>query len=380
MRALKKIIIVSPAHPLRGGIAASSERMAHEFLAHGYEVEIYSFSLQYPSFLFPGATQYTTDPAPKDLRIITRINSIQPFNWIAVRQEIKKKNPDLIIVRFWIPFLGPCLGTILRIAKRGSHTKVIALIDNALPHEKRPGDKAFTRYFLHAVDGCIAMSYSVKSDIERLSPGKPVHYNPHPIYDNYGELVDKISSRKFLTLNPEGRYILFFGFIRDYKGLDLLLKALAQPVLKTMDIKLIVAGEYYGKKDYYENLISELDIADRIYLFTNYIPAEEVKYFFGAADLVVQPYKSATQSGISQIAYHFEKPMVVTNVGGLPEIVPDGIAGFVTEVGEHAVAEAIVKFYEKALEQKFIEGVRSRKTLYSWKKLMHTFESLFQSL
>ncbi len=377
---MSKIYILSPAHPLRGGIAASSERLAKALQDAGHELQIISFRLQYPAFLFPGKTQYTDDPAPENLTIRPLINSISPANWWQVGRILKAEQPDLIIVRYWLPFMGPSLGTILRQARKNGHTKVIALTDNIIPHEKRPGDRLFTSYFAKAVDGFIAMSRSVASGIRQFTRTKPIAETVHPIYDNYGSLVDLAKARQQLQLDTEGRYILFFGFIRDYKGLDLLLKAMTEKRLASLGVKCIIAGEYYGNEEQYEALIEELEIGDRLHLHNHFIPNEEVKYFFGAADLVVQPYKTATQSGISQMAYHFEKPMVVTKVGGLPEIVPDGEAGFVVEKSPQAIADAIVTFFEEDKSEAFTHSVRSRKALFSWENMVKVVEQLYAEI
>ncbi len=377
---MKNIVILSPAHPLRGGIAAVSERLALALQEDGYQVTIYSFSLQYPDFLFPGKTQYASGPPPKKLNIKTVVNSINPVNWIKVGLELKRLQPDIIISRYWLPFMGPSLGTILKIAKSNRHTKVLALVDNAIPHEKRPGDTWFTRYFVSACHGFVVMSKSVGEDIQQFTETKPILFNPHPLYDNYGPLIDKGSARRKLKLQPDEKYLLFFGFIRDYKGLDILLRAMADQRVQALNIKLIIAGEYYGKQAFYESLMEELNITDRIVAHTEFIPNDSVKYYFGAADLVVQPYRSATQSGISQLAYHFEKPMVVTRVGGLPEIVPDGKVGFVTDISAEAIVNAIIKFYQDQLESIFIKNIQQRKPLFSWKKMVETIEELAEAV
>lgn len=375
MNQKKKIVIVSPAHPLRGGIAALTERLARELQKGPYEVTIVSFSLQYPSFLFPGKTQFSTDPPPPGLDIRTWINSVNPINWLLTGLKIRKLNPDLIVVRYWLPFMGPCLGTILRIAKRGK-TKVVAITDNVLPHEKRPGDRLFTRYFIGAADAFITMSKSVEKDLRTFTKTKPSLLIPHPVYDNYGTPATKEEACEKLHLNPAEKYLLFFGFIRDYKGLDLLLKAMADERVKAMNAKLIVAGEYYGNQEKYEQLIEELGLQERVILHTDYIPNADVRYYFGAADLVAQPYKSATQSGISQMAYHFEKPMLVTAVGGLPEIVAHGKAGYVVEVAPAAIADAIVDFFANGRKAAFEEGVREEKKRFSWQRLREGLEKL----
>lgn len=368
-------MIVSPAHPLRGGIAALTERLAGELQKGPYEVTIVSFSLQYPSFLFPGKTQYSTDPPPANLDIRSWINSVNPINWLLTGWKIRKLDPDLIVVRYWLPFMGPCLGTLLRIAKRGK-TKVVAITDNVLPHEKRPGDRLFTRYFIGAADAFITMSKSVEEDLRLFTKTKPSLLIPHPVYDNYGKPATKAEACEKLGLDPGDKLVLFFGFIRDYKGLDLLLQALADERLQKMSVKLIVAGEYYGNREKYEQLIQQLGLQQRVILHTDYIPNSDVRYYFGAADLVAQPYKSATQSGISQMAYHFEKPMLVTAVGGLPEIVAHGKAGYVVDLAPSAIADAIVDFFENERQQAFTEGVKEEKKRFSWQRLVEGLEEL----
>ncbi len=366
----KRIVILGSAYPLRGGLSAYNERLAREFMAEGHEVSIYTFSLQYPDFLFPGTTQYSADPPPSDLRIKVCVNSVNPLSWLRVGRELKRIKPDLLVIKFWLPFMGPCFGTIARLVKGNHHTRVLTILDNVIPHEKRPGDKVMTRYFLNACDGFIAMSAKVLNDL-KIFTGSPRHLLiPHPIYDNFGKKADKDVSCRHLHIDEKGKYILFFGFIRDYKGLDLLLKAMAIPAIKESGIRLIIAGEYYEDARPYQDLIASLGIENQLIIATDFIPDNEVKYYFGASDLVVQPYKSATQSGISQIAYHFEKPMVVTEVGGLPEIVPDGKAGFVVKVDPEAIAVAILSFFtDEALAGKLQQGVIEEKKQYSWSRI-----------
>ncbi|WP_276132740.1 glycosyltransferase [Polluticoccus soli] len=359
-----KIAIVGPAYPLRGGgISTFNERLAEVLQELGHDVIIYSFSLQYPSFLFPGKSQFTDEPAPAHLKIRTIINSINPFNWLTSGNEIKKARPDLLIVRYWLPFMGPCLGTILRIVRGNKHTRILCIADNVIPHEKRPGDLAFTKYFLKPVDSFVTMSKEVLKDLKNLT-NKPASYQPHPLYDNYGPGVSREEALTKLKL-PEGKYLLFFGFIRKYKGLDLLLEAMADERIKAAGTQLIVAGEFYGDRELYEQIIDKNDLRDQVQLFTEFIPNDEVKYYFSAADLVVQPYRSATQSGISQVAYHFEKPMVVTNVGGLAELIPDGKVGYVTGSEPKAIADAIVKFFQQD-PAVFAAYLKEEKKKYTW--------------
>lgn len=368
-----KIVLLSPAHPLRGGIAASSERLAMALQDAGHEVVIYSFSLQYPAFLFPGKTQLTDDPAPEGLLIKTRLNSVNPINWIRVGREIAAEKPDRIIVRFWLPFMGPSLGTVLQVARlfSGKKIRVTGLVDNIIPHEKRFGDRPFAQWFVQACDDFVVMSRSVGEEIRSFLPASKntaevVRFAPHPIYDTYGDPLEKAEARHLLSLPESAPMVLFFGFIRKYKGLDLLLEALTQ----TPDIHLVVAGECYEDWAFYQKIIHDNGLSDRIHLFNDFIPAEQVRVFFSAADLIVQPYRSATQSGISQIAYHFEKPMVVTNVGGLPEIVTQGISGYVVEPEPGAIAEAMRDFFSNNRAQAMRAGVVAEKKRFSWEFLV----------
>ena len=362
-----KIAIIGTAHPLRGGLAAFNERLAYELIAQGHDVTIWSFSLQYPSFLFPGKTQFTDEPAPKGLNIRTEVNSVNPLNWLSVGGKMNKEQYDLIITKYWLPFMGPAFGTILRRAKKDNKTKVLCIVDNIIPHEKRPGDKQFTNYFIKPVDAFVTMSLDVLKDVKTFTD-KPAFFSPHPVYDSYGAAVSKQDACTKLKLDLSKNYMLFFGFIRDYKGLDILLHAMADERIRQAGIHLLVAGEYYSK-DVEANcnkIIEENKLQETVHLFTDFIPGGEVSYFFSAADVVVQPYKHATQSGITQVAYHFEKPMVVTNVGGLPEVVPDGKVGFVAEPEPTSVADAILKFYQPNSIPDLKENILNEKKKYTW--------------
>ena len=368
---MPKVIIIGPGHPLRGGLATFNQRLAKEFIQSGYDCSIYSFSLQYPSFLFPGKTQYSDEPAPEGLAIHSVINSINPLNWIKVGNRLKKEKPDIIVVRYWLPFMGPALGTILRRVRKNKHTRVVCIADNIIPHEKRPGDKAFTKYFLKSCDAFITMSEKVMSDLKSFEKDKPALQVQHPLYDNFGEIILKQEAREKLGIRSQESVVLFFGFIRKYKGLDLLLEAMADERIKKSGIKLLIAGEFYEDAKQYHELIDKLGIKEQLILKTDFIPDSEVKYYLCAADAVIQPYRNATQSGVTPLAYHFEKPMVVTNVGGLPSLVPDGKVGVVVEPDPRAIAEGILKFYQLG-EDYFIPHLRSEKQKYSWDKLVTT--------
>ncbi len=362
----KKIILIGSAHPFRGGIASYNERLALEFSRLGHQIELWTFTLQYPNLLFPGKTQYSSMPAPENILIKRKVNSINLFNWIKVGIDIKKQNPDILLFRFWLPFMGPCFGTIARIAKSNKHTKVVCILDNIIPHEKRIGDIPFTRYFIKAIDAFIAMSQSVMDDLNFFDAKKPRILSPHPLFDNYGKAISKNEACEKLGIDVQTNYLLFFGFIREYKGLDLLLEAFNDKYLKEHNIKLIIAGEFYCDEKPYRELINKNGLKEQVILKTDFIPDNEVVNYFCAADMVVQPYKHATQSGVTQIAYHFEKPMLVTNVGGLPELVPKGKAGYVVEPSANEIKKALIDFYQNKKSEVFIAGVKEEKKRFAW--------------
>lgn len=367
-----KVIIIGPAHPLRGGLASFDERLARQFQFDGFDTTIFTYSLQYPNFLFPGTTQYSSEPKPIDIKIKVCINSINPLNWIKIGLELKKLKPKIIVVRYWLPFMGPCLGTILRIAKQNKYTKVICIADNVIPHEKRIGDKSFTNYFTKSIDGFVTMSKKVLEDLKQFS-NKSAQQIQHPLYDNFGEIISKQEARKYLNLNQDDHIILFFGFIRKYKGLDILFESMQH--LKSTNIKLLVAGEFYEDKKQYDDLIEEYGIKDSLILRTDFIQDSEVKYYLCAADFVIQPYRNATQSGVTPLAYHFEKPMLVTNVGGLPDLVPDGKVGLIAEPNAISIAEKIKELYTLG-EAHFLPSLREEKKKYSWEILTNRIVDL----
>ncbi len=365
------VIIIGPAYPLRGGLSSFNERLARQFMAEGSETSLYTFSLQYPSFLFPGSTQYSKEPPPTDLKIKVCINSVNPLNWIRVGNELKKKRPDIIIVRYWLPFMGPCLGTILRIVKGNKHTKVICIVDNIIPHEKRIGDDQFTKYFIKPVDAFITMSDKVLNDLKTLTT-KSARQVTHPLYDNFGEALDVAVAKQYLQIPLQNKVVLFFGFIRKYKGLDLLMEAIyllkQKGFFKQHDLCFLIAGEFYENAQPYYDLINQYEIKDYIMLKNEFIADSEVKYYLSAADCVIQPYKSATQSGVTPLAYHFGKPMIVTNVGGLPALVPETV-GMICEPNAMVIAEAISRFYEEDKRTFFEANIKEEKKKYSWDKI-----------
>ena len=359
-----KVVIIGPAWPLRGGIANFNEALCRAFVKEGDEAEVVSFTLQYPKFLFPGKTQFDEGEGPSDLKIKPMINSVNPLNWGKVGRYVRQQKPDLVIIRFWLPFMGPALGTIARKIRKDKKIKLIAITDNVIPHESRAGDRAFTKYFVKPVQGFVAMSASVLDDLRTFRDTPYTRMLPHPVYDIFGDKLGKEAARKHLKLEADTPYVLFFGLVRKYKGLDILLEALADPRLAAMNVKLLVAGEFYDDPAEYEDSLNAL--GDRVLLRNEYIPNEDVKHYFCAADLVAQTYRTATQSGVTQIAYHFERPMLVTDVGGLAEIVPDGQVGYVTPVDAQKVADALVDFYEHKREVAFTEATAKEKERFGW--------------
>jgi D-inositol-3-phosphate glycosyltransferase len=366
-----KIVIIGPAYPLRGGLATYNERLARAFQAAGDAARLVTFSLQYPGFLFPGQTQLSTEAGPTDLQIEVSLNSVNPLSWWAVGRRLRRERPDLVVFRFWLPFMGPALGTVARLVHGNGHTRVVAITDNVIPHEKRPGDGPLTRYFLSACDGFVTMSRSVLDDLQKLGfKDKPALYRPHPLYDNFGPAKPKAAALAALGLDPAFRYVLFFGFIRAYKGLDILLEAMADARVVALPVKLIIAGEFYEEAAPYEALIQKLNLESQLVRATDFIPNEQVVDYFSAADMVIQPYKNATQSGVSQVAYHFGRPMLVTDVGGLAELIPHGVVGYVVPPTAPAIAEALVDFYAHDREETLATNVRHERRKFSWEVMV----------
>ncbi|MFT4205444.1 MAG: glycosyltransferase [Chitinophagaceae bacterium] len=368
-----KAIIIGPAYPLRGGLASFDERLARAFQASGNEAVIYTFSLQYPKLLFPGTTQYSEDPPPEDLDIKVCINSVNPLNWLSVGNAIAKENADLILVRYWMPFMGPAFGTILRRVKKNKKTKIVCLADNVIPHERFPMQTQLTRYFFKPVDGFITMSASVMQDLRQFTD-KPAQLVEHPLYDNFGEPLSKSQARQYLQLDAASNIILFFGFIRQYKGLDLLLEAMKILQDKGSDIQLLVAGEFYEDRASYDAII-EKNHLQNVVLQTHFIADSDVKYYMSAADYVIQPYRNATQSGVTPLAYHFGKPMLVTNVGGLPDLVPNGKVGVVVAPNPSDIANGIEELCKNG-EDHYLPYLLENRKKYSWDVLVEKIKEV----
>jgi glycosyltransferase involved in cell wall biosynthesis len=366
-----KIVIVGTAFPLRGGIAHFNALLAAHLRKH-HDVETVTFKRQYPAFLFPGKSQDEqgelagVDAAPQ------LIDSINPFNWYRVAKEISRRNPDLLIFKYWLPFFGPCFGTIAKIVKKRTNARALFICDNVVPHEHRPGDVAFTKYAFRQGDFFIVQSDTVERDLVKYFPNAVYRNVPHPVYENFGLPVLKDQARAALGLTNR-KIILYFGYIRAYKGLMILLDAMKY----LDDVELLAVGEFYDDESKYRQKVKDLGLTQRVRFVAEYVPNENVGGYFCASDVVVLPYLSATQSGIIQIAYNFNKPVIATNVGGLAEVIIDGKTGFIVPPNDPAaLAESIRKFYVEHREDEFSRNVIEEKKKYSWERFIRTIEDL----
>lgn len=373
-----KIFILGPAYPLRGGPAQFNENLCAELLKTGHDAQIISYSLQYPNFLFPGSSQFeTSGQAPKDIKIHTLINTVNPLNWIKVAKFINIEKPHFVLFRYWLPFFGPSLGTIGRLIHK--RTVVLALTDNVIPHEKRIGDKVFTKYFINSCHGFIAMSKTVLKDIGLFNKNKATAYSPHPMYETYGAIVSQQEARQKLNLKQDDKIVLFFGLIRHYKGLDILIEAMAHPEIKNQNIKLLIAGEFYEDKQPYLDLIEKHQLQNQIILHDQFIANEDVRYYFCASNLVAQTYRNATNSGVTMVGYYYQKPMLVTNVGGLAEIVPNEKCGYVVELSVEIIAQKILDYFENDREKQFTPFVIEERKKYEWTEFINSLLMLYNS-
>ena len=355
-----KVVIVGPAYPYRGGIADTNHNLAMAFEELGHKSELVTFTLQYPQFLFPGKNQFSTESKP-NLEINRKINSINPFSWFQAAKFINKTNPDLVIIRYWIPYLAPALGTV---ARRLKCSRIIAMCDNVIPHEPTRFDKSLSKYFLNSVNQFVTLSSHVSTELHDFGKTN-VKSLFHPINTNLGKLIKKAEARKKLNLDSNKKYVLFFGLIRAYKGLDLLLKSIA--LAQDKKLHLIIAGEFYESEEKYRNIISEHNLENRVTVINQFIAVEEIPFYFCAADFLGLTYKSASQSGITQMAYHFHLPILATNVGGLSEMVEHKKVGFLTDLEPESIASGIDFLLENNRLEEYKENLKSVKTKYSWK-------------
>jgi len=374
-----KITIIAPVFPYRGGIAQSTEILYHKLVERGHSVRLINFRRQYPDLLFPGKTQYVSDPAGASTIASERLlDSIAPYTWVKAARAIKSEQPDVLIFRYWMPFFAPMIGCICRLVRKRFSGRIVMICDNVIPHEPRPGDLALTRFAFKHVDHVILLSEYVKQDLLRLNPRADHDVVPHPVYESFGEAVDKQQAKQALGLSAE-RVVLFFGYVRAYKGLDILLAAMPE-ILENQPLKLLIVGEFYDSEEKYRKQIASLGIREHVQIYSEFVPDNAVRRYFSAADVVVLPYKSATQSGIVQLAYHLNKPCIVTDVGGLSEVVLDGKTGYVVEPDNpKAVAEAVKRFYRENREEAFSKNVRKEKRKYSWQRMVEVIEQSAQN-
>lgn len=370
-----KIIIIGPAYPYRGGIAHYTGLLYKSLLKRNHNVRIFNFKRLYPKFLFPGKTQFETSSDAEKIESERIIDSINPLNWLITGIKIAKEKPDLVIFKYWLPFFAPCFAFISAIIKIFSSAKIIFFCHNIIPHEKFPLGNFLTKFVFSFPDHFIVQSNAVENDLIKIKPKANYKKVFHPIYEIFGKAIDKNEARKILGIKPDEKVLLFFGYIRAYKGLDILLRAM-KFVLSKFPVKLLIVGEFYENPQKYYKIVEEEGIIDFVIFKSEYVQNEDVKIYFSASNLVVLPYLSATQSGIVQIAYNFNKPVIATNVGGLPEVVRDGITGFTVEPSPEKLAQAIVKFFNENLESIFSKNIEEEKKKFSWENLVRAIEEL----
>jgi len=365
-----KIAILSPFYPFRGGLAQLNARLYTE-LSVKNEVRAFTFTTLYPNFLFPGKTQFVSegDTAQK-IDSIRVLNSINPFSYIKTARRINKFAPDILIIPYWMSFMAPAFGSVCRLLNK--KTKVISLVHNAISHEKTIVEKPLAKYFLKSCNAFIVMSEPVKKDLLSLKKDANILQLPHPIYDQYKDKSDKLEARTKLGINLNKKTLLFFGFIREYKGLDLLIEATN---LLTEDYQLIIAGECYGSFDKYKALIDKSSLKDNIKVFDHYINDDMVSLLFSATDVLILPYRSGTQSGVIAMAYQLETPVITTNVGALGDTIKDANTGMVVEnISTDAIANTIKQYFEEDRSNTFLSNIKSEKERLSWKYFIQKIE------
>lgn len=373
-----KIVIIGTAYPMRGGIAHYVALLYKILVKRGHDVKIISFKRQYPSIFFPGKTQQDLSKENEPIPSEPILDSIGPLSWIRTFLSIDKYQADLVIFKYWMPFFAPCYAAIGFLTRLFTRTKILYLCDNIIPHERRIEDKLLTRIGLWNVHYFIVQSKAVKNDLLDFRPDAIYREVPHPVYEIFSNPYNREQARKHFNLKSKDKVMLFFGYVRKYKGLHYLIQAMPA-VLKQLDIKLLIAGEFYEDREKYLEHIQQLGINDSVFVFDDYIPNEEVGLYYNAADVVVLPYVSATQSGIIQIAYNYNKPVITTNVGGLPEVIEEGKTGFIVpSQNAEALAETIVTFFKIKNEKKFSENIKEYKRQFSWHRMAEEIEQIYK--
>ncbi len=374
-RLRKRIALVGPAAPFRGGIAQFTDTIASGMRERGHHVYVATFKRQYPAFLYPGKSQF--DAEKKAIASAERlIDSVNPVTWIQTAKEISRQGVTAVVFQYWMPYFAPAYATIAsRLKNQG--IPVLAVVHNVVPHEKHVGDDQLGKYFLDKCDAYLTLSDAVAEDLRELGMTAPNETVAHPVYQHFGETIPREEARSRLGVPADAELLLFFGFVRPYKGLRYLLEAMPIIVAARPKARLIVAGEFYEDEARYREMIDALGLADVVDVQAEYIPEHEVSTYFSAANLVVQPYVSATQSGVVQTAYNFDRPVAVTDVGGLAEVVPDGRAGYVVPPNApKALADAVVAYFVEAKEAAFVEGVKQEKERYTWARLLDVLETM----
>ena len=370
-----QIALISVAPPYRGGISKHTSILVEKLSLH-HSVDVINYSRQYPNFLFPGKTQYLDDisESPNNYRWI---DSINPLSWFKTGNRLAMKKYDLVIFRFWNPFFAPALGIIAGLIKKKSpKSKLMSLCDNILPHEKTPMGDFLTTYLFQKLDGHIVQSSQTEKELQEVVDDPIYEKRFHPIYTNFPRKIDKYTARNKLGLTAK-YIILYFGIIRDYKGFDILLNAIAKLKNSDLDFHLIAGGECYGNDEKYTQLISDLKISDFITWHNKYIPESDVAEYFSAADVVALPYRSASQSGITQIAYYYDIPVIVTKVGGLPEIVDDGQSGFTIETESPTeLANVLETHLKKGTFLEMENYIKTFKQKFSWESFIEGIEAV----
>lgn len=371
-----KIALLSCFYPYRGGIAQFNANLFCE-LGLSHTVKAFNFKRQYPNFLFPGKSQFVTeDDNAIQIDSTPVLDTINPISYYKTVRAIGEWQPDLVIMRYWMSFFAPSQGYVGRHLLK--QTKVISILDNVVPHERRFFDTPFTKYFLEGNSGFVVLSSAVGEDLLKLKPNANFTTIPHPLYNHFGKKLAKIFAEKELNLEHGKKNLLFFGLIREYKGLDILIDAFSS---LDESYQLIIAGEPYGSFDLYQNMINNSPARDRIKIFTKYISDAQVPLFFSAADVTVLPYRTATQSGISAISFHFNVPLITTDVGGLKETIEKSGTGIVVERAEsNAIAIGIKQFFEENNRDYYIENIEKEKEELSWKRFSEKLIEFYHTL
>jgi D-inositol-3-phosphate glycosyltransferase len=377
----KKIILIGPAYPYRGGNALFVTH-TYESLKNHFDVKIYNYKLLYPSFLFPGTTQF--DKSKEQVFNVPGervVNSINPFNWLKVATLLKKENADLIVFDWWHPFFGLCHGVISFLIRKKYKNKILFITENVVSHEANAVDKFLTKLGLMFASKFLALSGIVEKEVQQYSKGKKVFRSELPVYDCY-QLIENPDIKRLRSefgFEVDSLVLLFFGYVRKYKGLDILIEAFAKILSSNPKARLLIVGEFYDNPNEYFDLIKKLTIEDKVKVINQFVPNEEVAKYYQIADVVILPYRSATQSGILNVAYGFYKPVIVTNVGGLAEFVDEGKTGFVVKPNSpDAIAEGVQRLLSVNGKVDFATHITERNRKNSFNQLPEVFKNILE--